>query len=357
MHNTLKRWLVVLILISLVFTGTVDSIAQEEQDYAALIYTGDVTKKGSSTAQFLEIGIGARALSMGSAFTAVADDATALYWNPAGITQIASASVSGTHTEWFADMSLDYVAALIPVSNGQVLGFSLSVFNAVDKQLVRTVSYPEGTGEYYSAADISLALTYAIKVTDRFSGGLTGKYIRQQIWHSSSSGFAMDIGLLYKSQFKGLNMGASISNFGTDMRLSGRDLRRAYDEDPVHYSNDKLNVMLETDAFPLPLLFRYGLSYSFTPIKYNDITLAVDLLHPSSNVEYINVGMEYLLGKILFLRVGYESLFDSESENGLSYGAGINYRLYQQTAINFDYAYIDWGRLSYVQHFTIGLTF
>ena len=206
MHNTLNGWSAVLILISLIVIGTVNIIAQEEQDFTDLIYTGDVTKKGSSTAQFLEIGIGARALSMGCAFTAVADDATALYWNPAGITQIASASISGTHTEWFAEMSLDYVAALIPVSNGQVIGLSLSVFNAVEKQRVRTINYPEGTGEYYSAADISLALTYALKITDRFSCGLTGKYIRQQIWHSSSSGYAMDIGLLYKTQFKGLNM-------------------------------------------------------------------------------------------------------------------------------------------------------
>jgi len=357
MHNKLKGWSTAFILISLFFTGTVNCIAQEEEDYAELIYTGEVNKKGSSTAQFLEIGIGARALSMGSAFTAIADDATALYWNPAGITQIARTSVSGTHTEWFADMSLDYVAALVPFSNGQVVGLSLSVFNSVDKQLVRTVTYPEGTGEYYSAADIALAITYALKITDRFSCGLTGKYIRQQIWHSSSSGYAMDIGLLYKTQFKGLNLGASISNFGTDMRLSGRDLRRAYDEDPINYSNDQLNVMLETDAFPLPLLFRFGLAYSFSPIKYNDITLAVDMLHPSSNVEYLNVGMEYLLGKILYLRIGYESLFDPEAENGLCYGAGINYRLYQQTSINFDYAYVDWGRLAYIQHFTIGLTF
>lgn len=357
MNDRLNKWPTLIILVTLLLSGAVNLFAQEEEDYAKLIYTGEVNKKGSSAAQFLEIGIGARALSMGSAFTAIANDATALYWNPAGITQLSQASVSGTHTEWFADMSLDYIAALVPVGNGQQIGVSLTVFNAVEKQIVRTVAYPQGTGEYYSAVDIALALSYGLKITDRFACGLTGKYIRQQIWHEISSGYAVDIGLLYMTRLKGLNLGASISNFGTDMRLAGRDLRRAHDEDPVHYSNDKLNTMLETDAFPLPLLFRFGLAYSFSPLKYNDVTLAVDLLHPSNNVEYLNVGLEYLLGKLLYLRVGYESLFDPEAENGLSYGAGINYRLLQRTAINFDYAYVDWGRLSFVQHFTIGLTF
>ncbi|HDP68217.1 MAG TPA: PorV/PorQ family protein [Candidatus Marinimicrobia bacterium] len=346
-----------LILIALFCVSISNLWAQLEEEYTELIYTGEVNKKGSSSAQFLEIGIGARALSMGSAFTAVANDVTALYWNPAGITQIDAISVTGTHTEWFADMSLDHAAGIVPMGNGQIVGFSLSVFNAIDKQTVRTVTYPEGTGEYYSASDLALAMTYGLKITDRFACGLTGKYVRQQIWHMSSAGYAVDIGLLYKTQLKGLNLGASISNFGTDMRLAGRDVRRAHDEDPIHYSNDKINAMLETDAFPMPLLFRFGLAYSFSPFKYNDLTLAVDLLHPSNNVEYLNVGCEYALAKLFFLRIGYEALFDQEAESGLSFGAGINYKLFQQTALRFDYAIVDWGRLAYVQHFTVGLSF
>jgi len=267
--------------------------AQGGEDDFAVNFAEDISNKGTSSAAFLEIGVGARAQALGGAFTALANDASALYWNPAGLTQLSSITVAMHHTEWLADTKFEYFGAIIPMGNSMTFGLTLSVLDYVDKQPVRTIGQPEGTGEFYSASDLSLGSTFAMSLTDRFSFGISFKYIRQEVWHELAEGFAMDLGVLYKTGIKGLSLGTSMSNFGTDLQLNGRDLTRPFDDDPLNYSNDKLNTNLKTDTFPLPLLFRFGIAYGFEFNEHNSVTTLVDLNHPSNNVESMNMGIEY----------------------------------------------------------------
>ena len=141
------------------------------------------------------------------------------------------------------------------------------------------------------------------------------------------------------------------------MQLLGRDLRRPYDADEAHYSNDRLNTMLETDRFPLPLLFRFGLAYSFSPLRGHTFTVATDLNHPSNSVESVNLGLEWDFRQLIVARVGYQSLFDDQSENGLAVGFGILPQLGNSTKIGFNYAWSEWGLLGNVQRFSIDLLF
>lgn len=214
---------------------------------------------------------------------------------------------------------------------------------------------PQGTGEYYSASDLAIAASFAMNLTDRFSFGLTGKYIRQNVWNESASGFALDVGVLYQTPLRGLKLGTCMANFGTDMQLEGRDLLRAFDDDPEHYSNDKLNVRLTTDEFSLPLLFRFGMSYTAIESQFHNLAFAVDLLHPSNNSENINLGTEYRIWQTLAFRVGYNSLFEKDSENGLTAGFGISKNMIGSLHISLDYSYSDWGLLENAQRISIAL--
>ncbi|MEA3286055.1 MAG: PorV/PorQ family protein [Candidatus Marinimicrobia bacterium] len=345
-----------LILLLSVFSVSLFSQTGEET-YADPTYTEAVSNVGTSAAAFLEIGVGAYSQAMGGAFTAIANDVTALYWNPAGITQLNNISLSVNHTQWLASTSHDYFGAVIPFSGRFSAGLSINVLNYTDKQPVRTIQLPDGTGEYYAASDMALAATLAATITDKFSFGITTKYILQQLWHESAHAMAIDVGVLYKTRIEGLQIGTTIANYGSEMQMSGRDLRRAYDADEAHYSNDRLNIMLETDQFPLPLLFRFGLAYSLSMLNGHNLTFATDLNHPSNSVESLDLGLEWDFRQLLVARVGYNSLFDDSSENGLSVGFGITPKLGNSMRVGFNYAWSEWGLLGNVQRFSIDLLF
>jgi len=330
--------------------------AQTGEDDFAVNFTDNITNRGTSAASFLEIGIGAKAQAIGGAFTALANDATALYWNPAGIASLESISITANHAAWLADTKLNYFGIVLPFSRGMAVGLILNVLDYVDKQPVRTILQPEGTGEDYGAADLTLGMSYGIQLTNRFAFAVSGKYIQQKIWNETAKTFALDFGVLYHTRLKGMSIGASITNFGGDMKLEGRDLVRAFDEDPQNFSNDKLNVSLKTDAFPLPILFRFGLAYALELNSQNKLTTAVDVIHPSNNIESMNLGLEYSFMNLFALRAGYQSLFDQSRENGLTLGFGIEASTKSSMGVGFNYAYSSWGLLDKVQRFSIDLS-
>ncbi|MCZ6819512.1 MAG: PorV/PorQ family protein, partial [Calditrichaeota bacterium] len=253
------------------------------------------TNVGTSAAAFLEIGVGARAQAMGGAFVSLVQDATAMYWNPAGIGKISGFETTFTHVNWLLDTNFDYAGIVVPIGGIAAVGANVIVFGT-GEQPVRVVGQEEGTGEFYSTQDLAAGVSFALNLTDRFSFGINAKYINQRIWNSSANGFAIDVGALYLTQFEGLQMGFSISNFGSDMRLSGRDLRNVLDPDILNDGVEKIPVSYDTDSFSLPLLFRFGISYKRPVLSENtDLIVAVDLLHPNNDEESINVGAEYVL--------------------------------------------------------------
>jgi len=155
-----------------------------------------------------------------------------------------------------------------------------------------------------------------------------------------------------------LRIGASISNFGPGLKLTGSDLIIFYDSDPIHLgNNDKIMGELITDEWPLPLNMQFGISYTIAPNQNLELVLAVDAIHPINTSESLNLGLEFKLFNMLFLRTGYNSLFQTESEAGLTLGAGLNYHLFGASNIRVDYAYADMGRLGDISRFTLGLTF
>lgn len=315
------------------------------------------TKVGSTAAPFLNIGIGPRAVSMGGGFSATANDVTALYWNPAGISRTEYNEAMFAHTSWFADITFNWAGAKINLGGLGAVGLSVTYLDYGEME-VTTLREQDGTGEMFTAKDMAIALSYAYNLTDRFSIGGSVKYINQSIWNSSADAVAFDIGTLFYSEIFNMRIAATISNFGTDMRLSGKDLLVLYDVNPnIYGNNDQILANLRTDSYPLPLLFRVGVAMDLINTPLNKLTVGVDALHPNDNSESLNVGGEYVFNDFLSIRAGYKSLFLKNSEEGLTFGVGVKYDFYPGFGINFDYAYQDFGILKNTQHFSFSVRF
>lgn len=315
------------------------------------------SKVGTTAAPFLNIGIGPRAISQGGAVTATVNDVTSLYWNPAGASRSQFNSAMFARTEWFADITYNWAGAMVNIGDLGTVGLSLTYLDYGDME-VTTLEESEGTGEMFSAYDMSMGLTYAYNLTDRFSIGGTVKYVNQSIWNSSARAVAMDLGVLFNSDFYGLKIGAVITNFGTDMKMDGKDLLVLYDiDDNIYGNNDQILAKLNVDQFPLPLTFKVGVGMDVISTQMNKLTIGVDAIHPSDNNEHLNVGAEYVFMDLISFRGGYKSLFLDNSEEGLSLGVGVKYYFAPDFGIFFDYAYQDFGLLDNTQHFALGINF
>ena len=316
-----------------------------------------ITKTGTTAAQFLKLGVGARPISLGGTFVAQANDLSALYWNPAGLANLTSASVQFAHTAYLADVSYNFAAFGTPLGNAGTLAVSLLYLDSGD-MAVRTIEQPRGTGERFKVQDFAIQVSYGRSLTDRFSIGGGVKFIQERIWHSTASSIALDVGTLFTTPYERLRLGASFSNFGPKMRMGGRDVVFSTDPTP---SQDGLveivNASYLVDGHPLPLLFRIGLSWDAFRTSDHIIVLSTDAAHPNDNYEYMNVGAEYDFRNLLALRIGYRNLFEEDGEQGLTFGGGLNLRVDGALRARFDYAYADFGRLEATHWFTLDLGF
>uniref|UniRef100_A0A832G737 PorV/PorQ family protein n=1 Tax=Ignavibacterium album TaxID=591197 RepID=A0A832G737_9BACT len=321
----------------------------------SLILNAQTLKTGTTAAQVLKFNVGPRAIGMGGAFTSVSNDILSTYWNPAGTASIVSNEAFFNHTDLYIDIKHDYAAFASNLSDLGTVGLFVSVLS-MDEMQVRTIEKPEGTGEFFDAGALVVGVNYSRYLTENFTIGFNFKYVNESIWHMSASGFAIDVGTLYKipilNEFR---IAASISNFGTKMQLSGRDVTKTFASGST--GRDILNVNLELDHFDLPLLFRFGVSADLLKDESSRLTAAIDAVHPNDHSEYINSGLEYSWNEIVFIRGGYNSLFETDSEKGLTFGFGLNYRLIDAIKFKIDYAYQDFGRLSSIHYFSFGITF
>jgi hypothetical protein len=310
------------------------------------------SKVGTTVANFLQIGAGARGVAVGEAATASTRDISGLYWNPALLAYGSENQVYFNHIQWFADIDLNYGSALLSFAG---LGNFAATFYTLsaDQIEVTTEEYPNGTGDLYTVQDLMAALSYARALTERFNIGASLKYIHSQIWNNTASAIAVDVGLTYRTPYDAVTLGMSISNFGSEMQMRGTDNSVRFDPDyRVGGNNDGIIAEQRTRSWDLPILFRFGLAYDMLRTESHQILVMSDVLYPSSNENYVNVGLEYGFMGSYFLRAGYRQLLLADREGGLTLGAGV-----EMYRIRVDYAYSDRGVLNDVQYFSIGVRF
>lgn len=316
-----------------------------------------VTKVGTTAAKFLSIPVGARALGIGGAFVGIANDASAMYWNPGGLAGLSQSEAVFSHTTWIADIGFSYVGVAIPLREWGVVGVNITAMT-MDEMERTTEDFPEGTGQTFTAGSFAVGVTYAKKLTDWFYLGGNVKYINEHIWNSNATGLAIDLGTMFFTPFTGLKFGAGISNFGQKLKMSGDDLLTQKDISPIQGNNPNINASLSTDPFDLPLRLRIGVAYDVLASEDQHFTLAVDAAHPNDNSESIDVGGEYSLFKnTVAIRGGYKALGARDSEEEYTVGAGLRYDLAASLATRVDYAYQQFGRLGSIHTFSISIVF
>ena len=317
-----------------------------------------MTKAGTTVAQFLKISMDARSSAMGGAVTGQETNLTGVYWNPASIAGQNGIGIQFGSYDWLVAMKYQFATIGIDLGKNNVIGFNIVNLSSPE-DLVRTVVEPHGTGEKFSTNDLSVGVSYSTMLTDRFSIGSSVKYIQQNIWHSTAKTIALDIGTLFKTPFNNTRLGASISNYGGKMRMEGRDQKISIDPDQDNEGNvEFVNAVYETDYFPLPLIFRVGLSGELIQKELITLTYGIDAIHPNDNYEYVNIGVELNYSDKFFMRGGIPSLFKEDQIEGPSFGVGLNYPINRMsTLLRIDYSLSDFGPLDEVQRLNLSFNF
>ena len=342
-----------IVMMILLITGF--SLTMQEK-----VFAQSIGRVGTTAAPFLKIGVGARALAMGEAYTTLSEDATGLFWNPAGLARLDKMEVVISHYDYLADLYYNFGGIVVPIDGVGTFGLFMASLGMPDIERT-TVEYPNGTGEKVSASSNVFGASYARALTDRFSFGGNAKYIRETIWHSSASSFAFDVGVLYKSLFNNIKLGMSISNFGPEMQMNGRDMLTQHDiSSTVEGNNPNINAHLDTDQFPLPIVFRVGISANITKDFLNmpehDWIITADAVHPNDNKEYMNLGTEVKLFNLIAFRAGFRQVMLEDREGGLSLGFGIQNSI-QDFDFKLDYANVDYGKLEHHNKFSLIISF
>ncbi|MFH0735014.1 MAG: PorV/PorQ family protein [bacterium] len=309
-------------------------------NYAQMFPVLGGQRAGISTAQFLKIGVGGRASAMGDAFIAIADDASALYWNPAGVSQCKNDQVIFSHNEWVVDIKHEFFGAVYHFSPMDAVGVSFTSLHTEDMP-VTTELQPYGTGEYFKYGDIAIALTYSRKMTEQFSFGGTIRYIEETLANLKMRGMMIDLGTLYWTGLGSTRFAVTITNFGNELSPDGKVVLFGKREKSVWQS------------FSPPTMFRIG--FAFEPYQTEDhrITTSIQLNHPNDNSENVSTGVEYSWKNIFNLRGGYKINVD---EQDFTFGAGVTLPV-SIADVTVDYAFANFEKLGSAHRFSLILGF
>lgn len=321
-------------------------------------------KVGTTSLQFLKVMPTARATAMGDAFATLSSGADAVFWNPAGLAKAVSMEFATTMTLWIFDTRQTTLSAALPLGDG--FGFagvqlqyadygSIKETRVTDLGFVGTGSssrYLAYTGRTFSPYAYVVGVSYANNLTDKFSTGITAKYVKESLFSSArvtvtnpSDGstkryktytdvLLFDFGMQYNTGFRSIGIGVSVQNFGSQVKFA-------------------------EEGFPAPLAFRLGTSVNLlgnnallVPDESNRLTFAYDIFQPNDYEQQMHVGIEYSFSDVVALRTGYKVNYDSER---MTFGGGVKTHL-QGFGISFDYSYAGMGEfLSNVHRISLGL--
>jgi hypothetical protein len=314
----LCRTLCALFSISLLWSGALAQSGQTTSTTAE-----NFNNIGSSGSVFEKLGVGARAAGMGGAFSALADDISALYWNPAGVARLKGINAAATYTAWYAGINHNFIGAVLPISDRYRFGISLIVLD--NGSLNKSTIQKDVNAGTYNANDLAFGLTLAGGLTDRFSFGATIKYIRSTILDLSADGIAFDAGSLYQTDFYHMKISLALTNLGPERNFQGNSLSIVAQDNSINSTSRGLDALLVTSSFSLPLSFRIGVGTDVFQGEMEDQKLNVgfDFAAHSDGPETYNIGGEYVWNDMIALRAGYGF---NQDQLGLGLGAGFKYK-------------------------------
>ena len=306
----------------------------------------NIERAGQSGWQFLKINGDARQAAMGGAFTAISrGDASAVFGNPASLSDIKGFDIQINALKWVADIGHQSLAVAGSVGDFGVFALSIAMLNYGD--IPETVNMSTGadgttplvTGNTFTAGDIVAGVSYARKITDRLSVGGSFRLMRETIAELTMNNWSLDFGTMYYTGLKSLRVAVTARNFGPDSRFGG-------------WSEQYQTL---SDNVRMPLDIRAGIAMDFLDDDQGPhlLTVVAEGEHPNDGTEKFNLGVSYAFDKTFYLRGGYKFNYDVQK---FTFGAGINYPIGPCLG-SLNYAYVDFGVLSHVHMFSLGFSF
>ncbi len=261
---------------------------------------------GTSNADFLKIGAGARPEAMGEAFTGVADDANAAFWNPAGLATMDKWNLTFMHLIWYQDTYYEFASIAMPIDNFTNIGFSFNYlgvpgFNSTIDMFNNKITN-DAPASYDMAITASLARNFGNLYTKDFTignisvGGNLTFIKRELLGKQLSSFFLFDLGILANIT-ESMTTGLTIQDIGSS---TGED--------------------------NTPLSAKFGASYNFVLSKEfsilvcGDVNKPIDTKNPDYKAWFTNLGVEIKFFEMLFLRGGYKI---GNKDESFSVGGGL----------------------------------
>ncbi len=340
----------------------------------------DNTGYGTTSAEFLLLGAGARGTALGSAYSAIANDPSALYDNPAGAALMSRPGILIGTYDYIADTRYSWGGVVFPFDGGsKAFGAQFGTFGFKD-QPVYTAGEPDGTGATYDVSETFAGLTYAQNFSDRFSAGVTAKFVSDNLGDASGKAFAVDFGTSFHAALNGhpVRFSFTLANLGTNIGYNGNALNSTAGREPLPGDDPVPGIpqpsRLRTKAFPLPTTFRVGLAYDLLTANSSRLTVLSDFNQPNNNKAGFSGGLEWSsknLGGSPFsaaVRGSYTyyaannvkpatlptAMSDEENLQGLAAGGGLSFG--QGTFnLSLDYAFKYMGILGPTHFVSFGL--
>ena len=301
-------------------------------------------RAGTASGTFLEIGVGARAVALGESFVAIANDPSAVYWNPAGLASLQRREVAESHVDWPADIHYDHVTLVLP---SRKLGGSIALqFGMLATQMQETTELqPFGTGREFWYSDVVVGAAFARRWTDKLLVGAGVKYLREdlgsQVGGPLTKAVLFDMGSIYYLGLGSIRIATSLTNFGSELKPSGQ------------YVSPYSGEIRQFDGYDPPLMFRYGLAFEPIENSQQRVTTSFEVDQPADNSQMIKAGVEWTYRRQFALRTGYNFGADE-----LKYSAGAGFNADFGTMHGtLDYAYTNGGFLGAIQRVSLGMRF
>ena len=281
-------------------------------------YAGD--RSGIVSGNFLKIPVNARIVGMGGSSVALVDNASCLAYNPSGMVYVRQDDqpvsqfqygFAASYTQWVADIKHSFFGGVLNIDGIGAIGLGATILTT-DDMAVTTPAFPDGTGEFFKASDYAFTLALARQISDKFSVGVSIKYIRSYLYNSDygASCFAFDAGTIYEIPALRSRLGMSVSNLGSDMKFIN-------------------------EAYSLPTVLRFGVLTDIIVEPAHLLKGVFQISRPNDSNEQYNAGAEYTFAKNFTLRGGYKFGYDAENWTG---GFGLNFDLSGLHA-RLDYGY------------------
>jgi hypothetical protein len=282
----------------------------------------DRDELGATAANFLKIGIGAKAGGMGGAFVGLADDPSAIYWNPAGLSQLDCPQVMFAHNQWAQDIRYEYLGYALSIDPKSTMAVAVMFLH-----MGEVLGYDENDKptSSFSAYDVAMLFGYSRKISPRLFLGWTAKGILEKLEDHEAQAAAFDMGIFYDSHI--LSFGLSLRNLGTKLKFIDKKYSLPADlKAGIALKSLSNRLLLSTDIDLLtdtPPAFQHGIEYNF------------------QNVLFVRGGVEY--------KTQNQS---SPSSTSLTVGGGVRVSNFQ-----FDYTYSSVEFLGNLHNFSLTYRF